>query len=438
MTPRLVTAGESHGPALVVIVDGFPAGIPFGETELEAELARRQVGYGRGPRAARTSELPRILAGVHGGVTTGAPVAVELANPEPPPGPSAGPFGPSAAPSSPPAGPSGPSAASAGRSGPTSPSASVRPCVPRPGHADLALAAKLGTPDFWPAAERASARETAARVAGATLARAFLRRLGVTIGSHVTSLGGVASPVRPEDAAAFERAFRAAEADPVRAADPGASRLMVLAIDKAAADGDTLGGTFEVAALGYPAGLGHFAQWDRRLDARLASAVMSIPGVKGVEIGLGFESADLRGSQVHDLIVPADVRLGSSVATRPGTSAGPRPSAFVPPASILGASRPTNHAGGVEGGLSNGQPVVVRAAMKPIPTLAHPLSSVDLVRRQPSPAPRVRGDVTAVPSASVVAEAMLAWVLAEAALERYGADTLEGVLAAFGRDRGAP
>jgi len=404
--PRLLTAGESHGATLVVIVDGLPAGIPLGVEDVDRELRRRQAGYGRGPRASGTIDRARLLAGVAGGKTTGAPVAMEIANPEPETA-SQGTDGP----------------ATSGRrpSDPGRGDRAERPAVPRPGHADLGLAVKYGTPDFWPGAERASARETAARVAGATVARALLTRLGVEVGSHVTAIGGVAVTRGQESPAAaagigpaardgpgWRAVFAAAETDGLRCADAGTSLRMRAVIDEASARGDTLGGIFEVAALGCPPGLGGFGQWDRRLDARLAGAVMSVPGVKAVSIGLGFEAAALHGSLAHDPVLPG---------------LGP-----------LGTARPSNLAGGLEGGITNGQPVVVRAAMKPIPSLGNPLPSIDLVSGAPGLAPRVRGDVCAVPAVAVVAEAMVAWELAAAVLERYGGDTLEAVVGAWRRD----
>jgi len=407
--PRLLTAGESHGATLVVIVDGLPAGIPLGVEDVDRELRRRQAGYGRGPRAAGTIDRARLLAGVAGGKTTGAPVAIEIANPEPETA-SRGPIGQVLS------GPAPAGTATSGRrfSDPGRVDEGERPAVPRPGHADLGLAVKYGTPDFWPGAERASARETAARVAGATVARALLTRLGVEVGSHVTAIGGVTAivagiePSATRDGPGWRAVFAAAETDGLRCADAGTSLRMRAVIDEASARGDTLGGIFEVAALGCPPGLGGFGQWDRRLDARLAGAVMSVPGVKAVSIGLGFEVAALHGSLADDPVLPG---------------LGP-----------LGTARPSNLAGGLEGGITNGQSLVVRAAMKPIPSLGNPLPSIDLVSGTPCLAPRVRGDVCAVPAAAVVAEAMVAWELAAAVLERYGGDTLEAVVGAWRRD----
>ncbi len=417
--PRLLTAGESHGATLVVIVDGLPAGIPLGVEDVDRELRRRQAGYGRGPRATGTIDRAKLLAGVAGGQTTGAPVAIEIANPEPE---TAG------------SGSAGPTTSGRRPNDPRRASQGERPAVPRPGHADLGIAVKFGTPDFWSQAERASARETAARVAGATVARALLTRLGVEVGSHVTAVGGVAvtrgqespaaagtrpaaailagiGPAAARDRPGWRAVFAAAEADGLRCADSGTSLRMRAVIDEASARGDTLGGVFEVAALGCAPGLGGFGQWDRRLDARLAGAVMSVPGVKAVSIGAGFEAAALSGRLAHDPVVPG---------------LGP-----------LGTARPSNLAGGLEGGITNGQPVVVRAAMKPIPSLGNPLPSIDLVSGEPCLAPRVRGDVCAVPAAAVVAEAMVAWELAVAVLERYGSDTLEAILEAWRRDAAA-
>ncbi len=410
---RFVTAGESHGPALVTVIDGCPAGVPLRPDDIDAQLARRQAGYGRGPRARQTVDRCRLLAGVSGGRTTGAPVAIEIPNPEPP---------------NPPAPAAGESVRQGNRGGDPG-----WPAVPRPGHADLALAGKYGSADFWPRAERASARETAARVAAAAVARSLIRELGIEVGSHVTAIGGVASPHRDRaartvlDEDGWRALFAAAETDPVRCADPAVSRRLLAAIDAAAAAGDTLGGTFEVVALGCPAGLGGFGQWDGRLDARLAAAVMSVPGVKGVAFGLGFEAADLPGSLVHDPVVP-----GGDPTRDPAGGPGGRPGGTVP----YGLGRAGNRAGGVEGGLCNGSPLVLVAAMKPIPTLGKPLPSVDLESGEPRPAPRVRGDVCAVPAAAAVAEAMVAWELAVASLERYGGDTLAAVLAAAGRRGG--
>jgi len=402
--PRLLTAGESHGATLVVIVDGLPAGIPLGVEDIDRELRRRQAGYGRGPRATGTIDRARLLAGVAGGKTTGAPVAIEIANPEPDPRPA------------------NLRTTQGERPANLRITQGERSPVPRPGHADLGLAVKYGTPDFWSQAERASARETAARVAGATVARALLTRLGVEVGSHVTAIGGVVvaetrpgaaivagiGPAAARDRPGWRAVFAAAETDCLRCADTGTSLRMRAVIDEASARGDTLGGVFEVAALGCPPGLGGFGQWDRRLDARLAGAVMSVPGVKAVSIGAGFEAAALSGRLAHDPVVPGS---------------GP-----------FGTARPSNLAGGLEGGITNGQPVVVRAAMKAIPSLGDPLPSVDLVSGEPCLAPRVRGDVCAVPAAAVVAEAMVAWELAAAVLERYGSDTLEAILEAWRRD----
>lgn len=385
--PRLITAGESHGPALLVIVDGFPAGIPLAQEMVNRELARRQAGYGRGPRATHTVDWARLQAGVSKGLTTGAPIGMEISNPEPHAGP-----------------------------GPVPDRATPAP-VPRPGHADLPAALKYGTADFWPYVERASARETASRVAGAAVAKALLVALGIRTGCHVTGIGPVQTDHHLQDgagslgAAEWVSILDRAEDDPLRAANPAVSGRMRGAIDEASTSGDTLGGTFEVVALGCPPGLGTFAQWDRRLDARLAAAVMSVPGVRAVVLGSGLALASLPGSAAHDGVIPGD---------------GP-----------FGTARAANLAGGIEGGITNGQPIFVCGAMKPIPSLRGSLPSVDLATGSVAPAPRVRGDVCAVPAAAVVAEAMLAWELAAAAMDRFGGDTLAALQAAA-RKAGAP
>lgn len=362
---RFLTAGESHGPCLVTIVEGLPAGLPVDEEFIQQELRRRQGGYGRGGRMVLEQDTAKILSGVWEGRTTGAPVALSIANRDvrkPPP-----------------------------------------LTVPRPGHADYAGAVKYGLADARPVAERASARETAARVAAGALAKLLLRGFGIAVGSYVVQIGPVVAqlPDLPE-----EERWALAETDPVRCPDPVASVGMRAAIDAAREEGDTLGGVFVVSAIGLPVGLGSHVHWDRRLDARLAAAVMSIPAVKGVEIGPAFANAALPGSKVHDEFAwPED-------SSPPGRN--------LPP--IL--ARRSNHAGGIEGGITNGQPLLLRAAMKPIPTTRKPLHSLDLASGRPALSPYERSDVCAVPAAAVVGEAMVAWVLAQALLERFGADVI--------------
>jgi len=366
---RMLTAGESHGRAVLVIVDGIPAGLKLEPADIDHELRRRQGGYGRGGRMRIEQDAADILSGVRFGETIGSPVALIVANRD------WENWRAEMAPSGEPAG------------APVS--------IPRPGHADFAGALKYGRRDLRDVLERASARETAARVAAGAVARKLLAQVGIEIWSRVLSIGGAQAPA---DERAWQELRAAAEASDVGCTDPGASERMRAEIDAARGAGDTVGGVFEVTAEGAPPGLGSYAQWDTRLDALLAQAVMSIPAIKGVEIGLGFAAAGLRGSAVHD--------------------------AFVRGEGAHGVARPTNRAGGLEGGVTNGQPVVVRAAMKPIPTLTRPLDSVDLATGQPAPAHAERSDVCAVPAARVVGEAVVALVLADAVTQKFGRDTM--------------
>ncbi len=393
----MLTAGESHGRALVTIVEGMPAGLPLEAADIDRHLARRQQGHGRGARMAIERDRVEILAGVRHGQTLGSPVALLIENRDwanwqatmAVQGPS-----------------------------PADPAAARLLTRPRPGHADLAGGLKYGHKDLRNVLERASARETAARVAAGSVARRLLEELGIEIASRVVSIGQVKSGVEPPHAAeaggdppdpeavaeAYRGLARAAEASPVRCADPDASRLMVAAIDAARRAGETLGGVFEVVAWGVPPGLGSHVQWDRRLDGRLAQAFMSIQAVKGVEIGLGFEAACRPGSRAHD-----EILLTTGEDARRGA---------------FRLRRASNRAGGLEGGMTNGQPVVVRAALKPIATLVRPLESVDLATMTPARAGFERSDACAVPAAAVIGEAVLAWCLAEALLEKTGGDSL--------------
>jgi chorismate synthase len=382
---RFLTAGESHGRGLVAIVDGFPAGLALDFDRITQDLRRRQGGYGRGQRMAIESDRAEIMSGVRRGVTTGAPLALLIANRdwknwqrtmhvevEMPA-----------------------EATGANRA------AVVRP---RPGHADLSGGLKYEHDDLRDVLERASARETAARVAVGAVARQLLSALGIEVASHVTGIGAVALPEAP--AVTFARVRALADDAPLHCVDAECERDMIAAIDRAREAGDTLGGTFEVIAHGVPAGLGSHVQWDRKLDGRLAQALMSIPAIKAVGIGLGAEAARRPGSQVHDEIVPADDdRAG--IALR----------------------RPTNRAGGLEGGVTNGEEVRATAYMKPIATLMRPLRSVDLTTLEEAPAAIERSDVCAVPAAAVVGEAVVCLVLADAMLERFGGDTLRQVQA---------
>ncbi len=373
---RWLTAGESHGQALVAVLDGVPAGIEITSDEIGHELARRRLGYGRGARMAFEQDVVTILGGVRHGRTLGSPVAIQVGNSEWPKWEtvmSADPVDPELL-------------AKQARNAPLT--------RPRPGHADLAGMQKYGHDDARPILERASARETAARVAVGTVARSLLRQaLGIEILSHVIELGSVAAkpglvPV-PGDTERID-------ADPLRCLDPQASERMVAEVDAAKRDADTLGGIVEVLAYGVPPGLGTHTQWDRKLDARIATALMSIQAIKGVEIGDAFTQARSRGSVAHDEIVPTPD----------------------------GVKRITDRAGGLEGGITSGEPLRVRAAMKPISSLNRALSTVDVTTGEVATAINQRSDVCAVPAAAIVAEAMLALVLAEAAVEKFGGDSV--------------
>ena len=375
---RFLTAGESHGRGLVVIVDGMPAGLPLDLDRLTLLLRRRQGGYGRGRRMAIESDRAEVQSGVRHGRTTGGPIALLITNRDWINWQRTMHVGAQV-----------PDDATGANRGPV-----VRP---RPGHADLAGALKYEHHDVRDVLERASARETAARVAAGGLAIQLLEAVGAGVTSHVTAVGELALPA--DRAVSFAEAQGLASDALLRCVDADVEARMTARIDQAKADGDTLGGTFEVIVTGLPIGLGSYVQWDRKLDGRLAQAVMSIPAIKGVGIGLGAASAVAPGSRVHDEILPP-----------PGPGARP--------------TRPTNRAGGLEGGVTNGEDVRVIGHMKPIATLMQPLRSVDLTTLAPAPAAIERSDVCAVPAAAVVGEAMVALVLADALLERFGADSL--------------
>ncbi|MBX3132145.1 MAG: chorismate synthase [Gemmatimonadaceae bacterium] len=372
------TAGESHGPALIALVEGVPAGLPLLAAQVDHELARRQQGYGRGRRMVIETDRVEFLAGVRAGETLGAPVAMMIRNKDwanweaimdPAPRPE--------------------DEAPEGRK--------RQVTRVRPGHADLTGLLKFDRDDARDILERASARETTARVAAGAVAKALLAELGVRIGSHLVHLGGVDA----KPAALPEDINTAADASPLRCLDADAEREMIARIDAAKADGNTLGGICEVVVTGLPVGLGAHVSWDRKLDGRLAAAICSIPAVKGVEMGMGFEAARRTGADVHDEIEPApnSPRTGN-------------------------VRRRTNRAGGLEGGMTTGEPLVLRVAMKPISTLMRPLQTVDVRTGEPAAAAAERSDVTAVPAMGVIAEAMAALVLADAALEKFGGDSV--------------
>ncbi|HEX2187256.1 MAG TPA: chorismate synthase [Longimicrobiaceae bacterium] len=378
---RFTTAGESHGPALAAVVEGVPAGLRLEAEHVDRELQRRQGGYGRGGRMRIESDRAEILSGVRHGETLGSPVTLLVRNRDW----ANWTVAMSAAPLEEPA----------------DDEALRRVHFPRPGHADLVGALKYERTDARDILERASARETTMRVAAGAVAKRLLAELGITVGSHVVALGGIRAEVPdtlPEDLNA------ASDPSPVRCLDPEAEGRMIEAIDAAKREGDTLGGVVEVVARGLPAGLGSHVSWDRKLDGRLAAALMSVQAIKGVEVGLGFEAAMRPGSRVHDPIV-----------RDPAADGG-------------GYGRGSNHAGGLEGGITTGAPLVVRAAMKPISTLMRPLRTVDLRTGEPGEAVRERSDVCAVPAAGVVAEAMVAIVLAGAVLEKFGGDSVSEIV----------
>jgi chorismate synthase len=375
---RWLTAGESHGPALVATLEGLPAGVAITSDIVAAALARRRLGHGRGARMSFERDDVEFLGGVRHGCTQGGPIAVRIGNTEWPKWATVMSPDPVTA---------------AELEGVARNAALTRP---RPGHADLAGMQKYGFNDARPVLERASARETAARVALGAVAQQFLQQaLGARLVSHVVSIGQADAPdgswPAPDDVARLD-------ADPVRCLDPAASAAMVAEIDAAHRDGDTLGGVIEVLAYGLPPGLGSYVHWDKRLDSRLAGALMGIQAIKGVEVGDGFRTARRRGSQAHDEIERGeDGRL----------------------------HRRTARAGGIEGGMSTGEPVRVRAAMKPISTVPRALDTVDVATGAPAQAISQRSDVCAVPAAGIVAEAMVALTLADIALQKFGGDSID-------------
>jgi chorismate synthase len=375
---RWITAGESHGPALVAVLEGMVAGVEVTTTDLGEQLARRRLGFGRSPRMGFETDRAEFLGGVRHGVTQGGPIAVRIDNAEWPKWEKVMAADPVDA----------AELADLARNEPLT--------RPRPGHADLAGMQKYGFDEARPVLERASARETAARTALGTVARAFLRQvLGVEILSHVISIGAADAPdgpaPQPGDLAAIDES-------PVRAFDPKGTEAMVAEVEAVKEAGDTVGGVIEVIAYGLPPGLGSHVHWDRRLDSRLAGALMGVQAMKGVAIGDGFETARRWGSKAHDEIDPAG--------------------------GVTGVTRRSNRAGGLEGGITNGEPLVARVAMKPISTVPRALSTVDVATGEPAVAIHQRSDVCAVPRAGVVLESVVGLVLAEAALEKFGGDSL--------------
>src|SRR4051794_3369660 len=375
---RWITAGESHGPALAAVLEGMPAGVAVTTADVTEQLARRRLGFGRSPRMGFETDHIEFLGGVRHGLTQGGPVAVQIENAEWPKWEkvmAADPIDPA-------------ELAGLARNEPLT--------RPRPGHADLPGMQKYGFDEARPVLERASARETAARTALGTVARAFLRQLlGVEVLSHVISIGTADAPdgpaPQPSDLAAIDES-------PVRAFDPKATEAMVAEVEAVKEAGDTVGGVIEVIASGLPPGLGSHVHWDRRLDSRLAGALMGVQAMKGVAIGDGFDTARRWGSKAHDEIDPAG--------------------------GVTGVTRRSNRAGGLEGGITNGEPLVARVAMKPISTVPRALSTVDVTTGEPAVAIHQRSDVCAVPRAGVVLESVMGLVLAETALEKFGGDSL--------------
>jgi chorismate synthase len=375
MALRMITAGESHGPGLTCIIDGLPAGLELDRDGLDRDLARRQLGHGRGGRMKIERDKVQVTGGVRHGRTLGGPIALQVVNRD--------------------------YANWEERMNPWPVEEAVAEVhLPRPGHADLVGTQKYGLSDVRDILERASARETAARVAGGAVAKAFLRELGVEVFSHVLQITGVSAPRRddlaPED-------FAEVDESPVRCLDPEAGRAMVAEINRLRKENESLGGVFEVRAFGLVPGLGSHASWEERLDGRLGQAILSIQAIKAVSIGDGIEVAGVPGSQAHDEIFYDEAR---------------------------GYYRETNRAGGVEGGMTTGAPLVVRGSMKPLPTLTKPLRSVDIATHEPADALRERTDSCTVPAAGVVGEAMVAFVLADAYRQKFGGDHIADVRAA--------
>jgi chorismate synthase len=383
MTLRLITAGESHGPGLTCLLEGLPAGLELTPEDLNRDMARRQLGHGRGGRMKIEKDTARVTAGMRHGFTLGNPIALQVDNRD--------------------------YANWEERMSPWPVETEIAEVhLPRPGHADLVGTQKYGQSDVRNILERASARETAARVAGGALCKAFLAALGVQIRSHVIQIASVRAPVRETPLVLAD--FDDVDASPVRCLDPETSRVMVAEINTLRKANESLGGVFEVQSFGLLPGLGSHISWEQRLDGRLAMSILSIQAMKGVSIGDGFQIAGVPGSEAHDEIFYSEQR---------------------------GYYRETNRAGGLEGGMTNGEPLIVRGAMKPLPTLTKPLRSVDIATHEPAEALRERTDSCTVPAAGVVGEAMVAFVLADAYRQKFGGDHIDDVRQALGayRDR---
>ncbi len=372
---RYLTAGESHGKAIVAIVEGLPSRLPIDEARLESELARRRLGYGRGGRMAIEPDQVAILSGVRQGYTLGSPLCMMVENRDHANWRDIMPVEKTSKPAAP-------------------------VTVPRPGHADLAGSLKYGTHDIRDILERASARETLARVLAGTAARLLLEELDIKVLSHVTGIGPL--DISPDIFPGLGSRAQI-DASPLRCLDEKTEKEMMACIDEAAAKGDSLGGRFQVVAFGVPPGLGSHVHWDRRADGLLAQAVMSVPAIKSVTIGHGYEVSRRKGSAAQDPIARGDT----------------------------GWERPSNNAGGVEGGITNGQPLVINAAMKPIPTIREGLPSADLITREARIPAAERADTCAVPAAAVVSESAVAWVLADLAMEKFGGDTIGEIHARY-------
>jgi chorismate synthase len=384
---RFMTAGESHGPALTAILDGMPAGLALDVSVIDRDLLRRQLGYGAGPRMKLEKDTVEILGGVMDGHTTGAPLAFQVANDD--------------------------HVKWRGKA--------VEPMTaPRPGHADLTGAVKYALNDLRPALERSSARETGARVAAGAVCKHFLAQFGITVGGYVSAIGEISA--QPGEMPYAER-FALAEQNDVRCPDVAAAGQMRARIEEIIHARDTLGGILEIVALGVPVGLGSYAQWDRRLEARLAAAVLSVQAMKGVEIGSAFENARLPGTQVHDAMRLPSPQREEGQGMRGESTLTPIPQGEI--------ARFTNRAGGTEGGISNGQPIIVRVAMKPIATTLTPQETVDLAAGTESPTKYERSDFCPVPRAVPILESMVAFVLADALIEKVGGDSMSEMLPRF-------